>query len=98
MKKKNKTFGEAVVAGSAIAGAALGAAAVFLSDKKNQEKIKKTVDEVSEEAVKIGKNVKKKVEEFTKNAAKKEEKVVKKTKVTVTPPKTPEKADTPTSK
>ncbi len=63
-KKKKQTVGEAVAVGSAIAGAALGAAAVYLSNKKNQEKIKKTIDEVSDEAVKIGMTVKKKVEEF----------------------------------
>jgi len=63
-KKKKQSVGEAVAVGSAIAGAALGAAAVYLSNKKNQDKIKKTIDEVSDEAVKIGKSVKKKVEEF----------------------------------
>jgi len=63
-KKKKQSVGEAVAVGSAIAGAALGAAAVYLSNKKNQDKIKKTIDEVSDEAVKIGRNVKKKVEEF----------------------------------
>lgn len=63
-KKKKQSVGEAVAVGSAIAGAALGAAAVYLSNKKNQEKIKKTIDEVSDEAVKIGMTVKKKVEEF----------------------------------
>jgi len=71
-------MGEAVAVGSAIAGAALGAAAVYLSDKKNQEKIKKTIDEVSDEAVKIGKNIRKKAEEY-KIISKKDEKKVKKT-------------------
>lgn len=65
MKKKNKSFGEVIAVGSALAGAALGAAAVLLSDKKNQDKIKKTVDDISSEAVKIGKSVKKKVDEFS---------------------------------
>ena len=63
-KKKNQSVGDAVAVGTAIAGAALGAAAIYLSNKKNQEKIKKTIDEVSDEAVKIGRTVKKKVEEF----------------------------------
>ncbi|OIP57723.1 MAG: hypothetical protein COX79_00725 [Candidatus Levybacteria bacterium CG_4_10_14_0_2_um_filter_36_16] len=66
MRKKNKSLGGVIAAGSALAGAALGAAAVILSDKKNQEKIKKTVDDISREAVVIGKNIKKKAEEFTK--------------------------------
>lgn len=69
MKKKNKSFGEALAVGSALAGAALGAAAVILSDKKNQEKIKKTVDDLSDEAVKIGKSVKSKVDEFAKKTS-----------------------------
>lgn len=77
-KKKKQSMGEAVAVGSAIAGAALGAAAVYLSDKKNQEKIKKTIDEVSDEAVKIGKNIRKKAEEY-KIISKKDEKKVKKT-------------------
>ena len=71
MKKKNKSFGQAVAAGSALAGAALGAAAVILSDKKNQAKIKKTVDDISHEAIVIGKRIKKKADEFTKNSKKK---------------------------
>lgn len=76
--KKNKSFGQAVAAGSALAGAALGAAAVILSDKKNQAKIKKTVDDISHEAVVIGKKIKKKADEFNKkNKKKKNEKVVK---------------------
>lgn len=66
MKKKNTSFGEAIAIGAALTGAALGAAAVMLSDKKNQEKIKKTVDDLSDEAVKIGKSVKSKVDEFAK--------------------------------
>ncbi|MDO8269091.1 MAG: hypothetical protein Q7T54_00265 [Candidatus Levybacteria bacterium] len=78
MNKKNKSFGEAIAVGSALAGAALGAAAVLLSDKKNQDKIKKTVDDLSDEAVKIGKSVKKKVEEFTNTEAKPAKKEVKK--------------------
>lgn len=81
MKKKNKSFGEAVAVGSALAGAALGAAAVMFSDKKNQEKIKKTIDGISREAVVIGKNIKKKAAEFTKSTQKNEkqmEKTVKK--------------------
>jgi len=97
MGKNKKSFGEAVAVGSALAGAALGAAAVFLSDKKNQEKIKKTVDDVSEEAVKIGKTVKKKVEEMTKNSKKA---TVKKT-IPVTkkaPEKEEEKTGTPDKK
>ncbi len=64
MKKKNTSFGEAIAIGAALTGAALGAAAVVLSDKKNQAKIKKTVDDLSDEAVKIGKSVKSKVDEF----------------------------------
>lgn len=99
MKKKNKTLGEALVVGSAIAGAALGAAAVFLSDKKNQDKIKKTVDEVSDEAVKIGKSVKKKVEELTNSKpeiVKKATTVKKVVKKEV--PKSAEKVYTPKSK
>ena len=74
MKKKSRSFGGAVAGGAAIAGAALGAAAVILSDKKNQEKIKKTIDGISREAVVIGKNIKKKAEEFKKNTKKKENK------------------------
>lgn len=64
MKKKTKSFGGAVAAGSALAGAALGAAAVVLSDKKNQAKIKKTIDDVSHEAIVMGKKLKKKAEEL----------------------------------
>lgn len=78
MKKKNKSFGEAVAVGSALAGAALGAAAVLLSDKKNQEKLRKTIDEFSHEAVVLGKSVKKKVNEFKKTTQKDEKKTVKK--------------------
>ena len=78
MKKRKKSFGQAVAAGSALAGAALGAAAVILSDKKNQEKIKKTVDDISREAVVIGKKIKKKADEFTKkNKKNKTKKAVK---------------------
>ena len=73
MKKKNTSFGGAVAAGTALAGAALGAAAVMFSDKKNQEKIKKTIDELTNEAVVIGKNIKKKADEFTKTKENKEE-------------------------
>lgn len=80
-KKNNKTLGEAIAVGSALAGAALGAAAVLLSDKKNQEKIKKTIDEFSDDAVALGKTVKKKVEQFKNATQKEEEKVVKKVKV-----------------
>lgn len=85
MGKKKKTIGEAVVVGATIAGAALGAAAVMLSDKKNQKKIKKTVDEISKEALELGKNVKKKVEEYVntkpaKSEKPKSKKPVKKTK------------------
>lgn len=88
MSKKKKSLGDAVVVGSALAGAALGAAAVILSDKKNQEKIKKTVDEISNEAIIIGKKIKDKAEEFTKSSQKKAKstpvkaKVKKATKVT----------------
>ena len=73
MKKKNTSFGGAVAAGTALAGAALGAAAVMFSDKKNQEKIKKTIDELTNEAVVIGKNIKKKADEFAKTKENKEE-------------------------
>lgn len=76
MKKKNNSLGGVLAAGSALAGAALGAAAVMLSDKKNQEKIKKTIDDISHEAVVIGKNIKKKADEFTKATKKKKGKVV----------------------
>lgn len=86
MNKKKSSIGEALVVGSAIAGAALGAAAVFLSDKKNQEKIKKTVDDVSDEAIKIGKNVKKKVDEITKNTKKEVKKEKKRIIVEATTP------------
>jgi len=78
MKKKNKSIGQAVAVGSALAGAALGAAAVILSDKKNQEKIKKTIDEISHDAVKMGKNIKRKADEFTKNTTKNQKQTVKK--------------------
>jgi len=78
MKKKNKSFGGVVAAGTALAGAALGAAAVMFSDKKNQEKIKKTVNEVSCDAVKIGKTLKQKAEDFTKKTIKSEKKTAKK--------------------
>jgi len=37
MRKKNKSLGGVIAAGSALAGAALGAAAVILSDKKNKK-------------------------------------------------------------
>lgn len=77
LKKKNKSIGEVVAVGSAIAGAALGAAAVMLSDEKNQKKIKKTIDGISQDAVALGKNIKKRADEF-KNSAKKEEKDIKK--------------------
>lgn len=74
MAKRKKTIGEAVVVGATLAGAALGAAAVMLSDKKNQKKIKKTVDDLSNEAVELGKTVKKKVEEYINTPPVKEEK------------------------
>lgn len=77
VKKKNKSFGERVAVGSALAGAALGAAAVVLSDKKNQQKIKKTIDEISHNAVEIGKNIKKKADEFTKTSLENEKKTEK---------------------
>lgn len=77
MKKKNRSFGGAVAAGSALAGAALGAAAVVLSDKKNQEKIKKTIDDISHDAVVMGKSLKKKAGEL-RNAAQKNKKKTKK--------------------
>lgn len=80
-KKNKKSLGEAVAVGSALAGAALGAAAVLLSDKKNQEKIKKTIEEFSHDAAELGKTVKKKVEELKKTAKKEEKKPVKKVKV-----------------
>jgi len=66
MGKKKKTFGEILAVGAALGGAALGAAAVALSNKKNQAKIKKTVDEVSQDAVKFGKSLKQKAESFQK--------------------------------
>ena len=78
LKKKNKSFGEAIAVGSALAGAALGAAAVMLSDKKNQAKIKKTVDGMSKDAMEMGKNIKKEAEKFM-QSAKKEEKKIEKT-------------------
>lgn len=80
MKKKKNSLGEAVVVGSALAGAALGAAAVMLSDKKNQAKIRKTVDDISDEAVKIGKTLKEKASTVVKAMADKEETVEKKVK------------------
>lgn len=76
MNKKKNSLGDALVVGTALAGAALGAAAVMLSDKKNQEKIKKTVDGISDEAVKLGKNIKKKADEMTQ----KNEKIIAKAK------------------
>lgn len=76
MKKKNKSFGDVVAVGSALAGAALGAAAVMLSDKKNQEKIKKTIDGISHDAVVIGKKIKKKADEFAKKTEKSEKEIV----------------------
>lgn len=98
MKKNKKSLGEAVAVGSALAGAALGAAAVLLSDKKNQEKIKKTIDEFSRDASKLGKTVKKKVEEF-KKTTKNERKAVKKIKVVKkTAPKSSGKIYTPLDK
>ncbi len=98
VKKNKKSLGEAVAVGSALAGAALGAAAVLLSDKKNQEKIKKTIDEFSRDASKLGKTVKKKVEEF-KKTTKNERKAVKKIKVVKkTAPKSSGKIYTPLDK
>lgn len=81
MKKKDKSLGDAVVVGSALAGAALGAAAVMLSDKKNQEKIKKTVDGISQEAVALGKNIKKKATDLARKRKKTARKPVRKIKV-----------------
>jgi len=98
-KKNKKSLGEAVAVGSALAGAALGAAAVLLSDKKNQEKIKKTIDEFSRDASKLGKTVKEKVEEFKKASKKEEKKPVKKIKVVKkTAPKSTGKIYTPLNK
>lgn len=77
MKKKKQSIGQAIALGSAAAGAVLGAAAVLLSDKKNQEKIKKVVDEISSEAVKFGKSVKNKTQEYTKSTEKEEKKAEK---------------------
>ncbi len=95
MGKRKKTIGEAVVVGATLAGAALGAAAVLLSDKKNQKKIKKTVDEISSEAVELGKNVKKKMDEFVNPPVAK--KNTKKTKPKSAEP-TPTKVYTPKKK
>lgn len=78
MKKNTKSFGGAVAAGSALAGAALGAAAVVLSDKKNQQKIKRTIDDISHDAVQLGKDIKKKADTFRKGTKKVEKKVERK--------------------
>jgi hypothetical protein len=77
MSKQKKTLGDMAAVGSALAGAALGAAAVLLTDKKNQKKLEKTIDEVSKESVKIGKNLKKKAEELA-GFSKREAKITKK--------------------
>lgn len=77
MKKKKKSFGGIVAAGTALAGAALGVTAAILSSKKNQDKIKKTVDEVSHGAVVIGKNIKEKADKFKKNSQKSEKEIKK---------------------
>lgn len=92
MGKKKKTIGEAVVVGATLAGAALGAAAVMLSDKKNQKKIKKTVDDISSEAVELGKTVKKKVEQYINTASDEQKSKVKK----ATPKKTQKSESAPT--
>lgn len=71
-QKKVTTFAEVVAAGAAITGAALGAAAVALSDKKNQQKVKKVINNISDQASEFGKSLKKKVDEYTnKNDSKK---------------------------
>ncbi len=100
MGKKKNTLGEAVVVGATLAGAALGAAAVMLSDKKNQKKIKKTVDDISSDAVELGKTVKKKVEEYVGTASKKSEKpkAKKSTTKSKTAGPTPTKVYTPRKK
>jgi CRISPR/Cas system-associated protein Cas5 (RAMP superfamily) len=81
-RKKNNKIAEVVVAGTAITGAALGAAAVLLSDKKNQQKIKKTIINATDKAVVIGKSIKNKVEKHNSRISKKRvtRKAVRKTK------------------
>lgn len=71
MSKNKKTIGGVLAAGAALTGAALGAAAVMLSDKKNQAKIKNTIDEISHDAVELGKSIKNKAETLAKNSQKK---------------------------
>lgn len=94
-KKKNSSLGTAIAAGSALVGAALGAAAVLLSDKKNQDKIKNTVDEVAKDAVVLGKNLKKKAVEFKKEVKSGKAALVKKVPVKTVVAKAPVKKVNP---
>lgn len=101
MAKKKNSFGDIAAVGSALVGAALGAAAVLLTDKKNQEKLKKTVDEVTSESVKIGKSIKKRAEELTKDTIKNTKatkKPAKKIKVVAKKKAAPKKVYTPLKK
>lgn len=70
-RKKNNKFAEVVVAGTAITGAALGAAAVLLSDKKNQQRIKETITQVTNQATSLGKSIKETVDKYRNSAPKK---------------------------
>lgn len=66
--KMNKTnTGSSLAAGIAI-GAALGAAAVALKDKKNQDKVKHTVDKVKKWADDTSKHFTEKSDEIMKDA------------------------------
>lgn len=98
-QKKDSTIAALAVAGAAVAGSLLGAAGTFLSNKNNQDKVKKALNDFSKEASKTGKTIKKKVDEITVKASSKPQtkKPAVKPPVTKTAP-TPKAAPQPTVK
>lgn len=83
-QKKDSTIAALAVAGAAVAGSLLGAAGAFLSNKNNQDKVKKALNDFSKEASKTGQTIKKKVDEITVKASSKPQ--AKKPAVTKTTP------------
>lgn len=65
MNNKRNAGKAAMIVGSTLAGVVIGSTAVLLSDKKNQEKFKKTLSEVSKKASSLGKTISKKADEYT---------------------------------
>lgn len=68
--KKSRSNALGVALGSVVAGAAIGVAATMLYDKRNQQKIKRVIGDVSQKASKISQQVRKKMDEYGKNLSK----------------------------